>query len=97
VLLEGLTETPAVLGGDFNTWAHSSMEGTVELIRERFKHPINPDKSPTVALTMLPDRRLDYLFFDVPDGFTANYERLDDLYGSDHYPLLGFIKLAAQP
>jgi endonuclease/exonuclease/phosphatase family metal-dependent hydrolase len=94
-LLDGLPETPAVLGGDFNTWAHSSMEGTIKVIRERFKHPENPDKSPTVALTLLPDRRLDYLFFDLPAGFTADYKRLDDLYGSDHYPLLGFIKLTA--
>jgi endonuclease/exonuclease/phosphatase family metal-dependent hydrolase len=96
-LLEGLPETPAVLGGDFNTWAHSAMEGTIKLIRERFHHPENLDKSPTKALTMLPDRRLDYLFFDLPIGFTANYTRLDDLYGSDHYPLLGFVESATRP
>ncbi|UCH84540.1 MAG: hypothetical protein JSW50_02270, partial [Candidatus Latescibacterota bacterium] len=68
-----------------------------EVIRERFKHPVHLDKSPTVTLTMLPDRRLDYLFFDLPVGFAANYTRLDDLYGSDHYPLLGFIEPAAHP
>ena len=73
------------------------MEGKLKVVRERFLHPENPDKSPTKALTILPDLRLDYLFFDLPVGFAANYTRLDDLYGSDHYPLLGFIESAAHP
>ncbi|UCG52561.1 MAG: hypothetical protein JSW58_03150 [Candidatus Latescibacterota bacterium] len=95
VLIGSLPETPAVLGGDLNTWALESLEGSLELIGDRFQHPKHPDESPTFELRLLPDRRLDHLFFDLPEGFTAHYQRLDDRYGSDHYPLLGFIQLTS--
>ncbi|MEJ2720250.1 MAG: hypothetical protein P8181_03795 [bacterium] len=96
-LMASLPESPSVLGGDFNTWAPVSMEGALDVIRARFRQPEHPDDRPTVALTLLPDRRLDYLLFDLPAGFAASYNRLDDRYGSDHYPLLGFITPAANP
>jgi endonuclease/exonuclease/phosphatase family metal-dependent hydrolase len=94
-LLEALPESPAVLGGDFNTWAPGMLEGTTEFIRERFRYPEELDERPTLAVTLLPDRRVDYLFFDLPDGLTAHYRRLDDLLGSDHYPLLGWVTLSS--
>jgi endonuclease/exonuclease/phosphatase (EEP) superfamily protein YafD len=33
--------------------------------------------------------RLDYLFFRLADGWTASTERLDERFGSDHYPVIG--------
>ncbi len=94
-LLSALPESPAVLGGDFNTWAPDMLEGTPEFIRERFRHPEELDDRPTIELAILPDRRVDYLFFDLPDGFTAHYCRLDDRLGSDHYPLLGCVTFSS--
>ena len=33
--------------------------------------------------------RLDYLFFRLADGWTASTQRLDERFGSDHYPVIG--------
>ena len=33
--------------------------------------------------------RLDYLFFRLAGGWTASTQRLDERFGSDHYPVLG--------
>jgi hypothetical protein len=33
--------------------------------------------------------RLDYLFFNLPQDWSASTQRLDDRFGSDHYPVLG--------
>ena len=33
--------------------------------------------------------RLDYLFFRLGDGWTASTRRLDERFGSDHYPVIG--------
>jgi endonuclease/exonuclease/phosphatase (EEP) superfamily protein YafD len=33
--------------------------------------------------------RLDYLFFRLSDGWHGSTIRLDDRFGSDHYPVLG--------
>jgi endonuclease/exonuclease/phosphatase (EEP) superfamily protein YafD len=33
--------------------------------------------------------RLDYLFFRLGGGWTAETRRLDDRFGSDHHPVLG--------
>jgi endonuclease/exonuclease/phosphatase (EEP) superfamily protein YafD len=35
--------------------------------------------------------RLDYLFFNLADGWSASTRRLDERFGSDHYPVLGTI------
>lgn len=33
--------------------------------------------------------RIDYLFFRLSDGWVAATRRLDERFGSDHYPVLG--------
>jgi hypothetical protein len=33
--------------------------------------------------------RLDYLFFKIGNGWSASTRRLDDRFGSDHYPVIG--------
>ena len=33
--------------------------------------------------------RLDYLFFRLPDGWHGSTTRLDERFGSDHYPVIG--------
>ena len=32
--------------------------------------------------------RLDYLFFNLRDGWTASTRRVDEHFGSDHFPVL---------
>ena len=38
--------------------------------------------------------RLDHLFFRLEDGWTAGFQRADDRYDSDHYPLVGTVRFA---
>jgi hypothetical protein len=38
-------------------------------------------------------RTIDHMLFRLPDGWEATLVRVDDRYGSDHYPLLGFVRL----
>ncbi len=92
-LLVWLTDVPCVLGGDFNTWAPESFETAIPAVRETFRQPVELDPRPTVTAKFLPDRRVDYLFFNLPEGLVGRYERLNAKYGSDHYPLLGWVRL----
>lgn len=92
-LLVWLTDVPCVLGGDFNTWAPESFETAIPAVRETFRQPVELDPRPTVTAKFLPDRRVDYLFFNLPEGLVGRYERLNATYGSDHYPLLGWVRL----
>ena len=41
-------------------------------------------------------RRIDYMFFRLPEGWGARYERIDRNYGSDHYPLIGWVKVGVE-
>jgi endonuclease/exonuclease/phosphatase family metal-dependent hydrolase len=93
-LLPWLAEVPCVLGGDFNTWGPTSVETTIPLIRKTFRQPAELDERATVTARFLPDRRVDFIFFNLPEGLRGRYERLNDRYGSDHFPLLGWVVLA---
>ena len=37
-------------------------------------------------------RRLDHMFFRLPQDWSAEYRRLDSRYGSDHYPLVARVR-----
>lgn len=80
---------PTVVGGDFNTWG--LREPAITLLRQHFPDSPPPERKRTHSTT---GRHLDYLFFRLPDCWTARYRRLDDRYGSDHYPLLGWVRVA---
>ena len=89
-------DEPVVVAGDFNTWAMRLFEKAVPLMREHFDD--SPD--PNIGITYVKGRmrsRLDYMFFKLPDGWSANYERVGSQYGSDHYPLIGWVKLGRMP
>jgi endonuclease/exonuclease/phosphatase family metal-dependent hydrolase len=92
-LLPWLREVPCVLGGDFNTWAPETLETAIPLIRETFRQPEVLSEKPTCVAPFIPDRRVDFLFFNLADGLTAHYDRVENRYGSDHYPLLGWVQL----
>ena len=79
-----------VLGGDFNTWFRGRAEGCYRVARKRFPHPRRPDPAPTHHWELGGwSRQADHLLFRLPPGWRGEYRRLDDAFGSDHYPLAG--------
>jgi endonuclease/exonuclease/phosphatase family metal-dependent hydrolase len=79
-------EAPLVLGGDFNTWFGFSDLAFRETARA-FPATRVTDRRATFRGLL----RLDHLFFRLPDGWSAQFRRADDNYGSDHYPLIATI------
>jgi endonuclease/exonuclease/phosphatase family metal-dependent hydrolase len=82
------TETAAgtVLGGDFNTIQGGVEEAAYRQARAWATNLVNEDRRPTHHMG-----RLDYLFFRLADRRQATTERLNERFGSDHYPVLGRI------
>jgi endonuclease/exonuclease/phosphatase (EEP) superfamily protein YafD len=80
-----------VVGGDFNTWrgpdepAFSAMQ--------RISDPAPWPAQPTFAGGGV----LDHLFFRLPDGWRGTYRRAPHSYGSDHFPVVGWIDARPGP
>jgi endonuclease/exonuclease/phosphatase family metal-dependent hydrolase len=88
------TATPTIVGGDFNTWSDEWDEPAIRYMEQFFDRSAAPPEFGTVKRTFLfPERMVDYLFFRIPKGWTGFYHRVDNLYGSDHYPLLGRVQI----
>lgn len=80
----------SVLGGDLNTWVRGRRESAYRVARSRFPLPAQPDPRPTHFFEIGGRlRHSDHLMFRLPPGWHAGYRRLDDNFGSDHYPLVG--------
>lgn len=81
------------IGGDFNTWTRGRRETAYRLARRWFPHPPRPDPRPThrfeVGGFLRPS---DHLLFALPAGWRADCRRLDDSFGSDHYPVVGTLR-----
>jgi endonuclease/exonuclease/phosphatase family metal-dependent hydrolase len=73
-----------VLGGDFNTVRGGAREDAYQLARAWAKSLDREDRRDTHMMG-----RLDYLFFRSDSGWKASTRRLDERFGSDHYPVLG--------
>ena len=73
-----------VLGGDFNTVRSGAREPAYRLARAWAEGMDREDHRDTHLMG-----RLDYLFFKVGNGWSASTRRLDERFGSDHYPVLG--------
>lgn len=73
-----------VLGGDFNTIRSGAGEDAYRLARA-WSHSLGHEDPRNTHMM----GRLDYLFFRLADGWTASTERLDERFGSDHYPVMG--------
>jgi endonuclease/exonuclease/phosphatase family metal-dependent hydrolase len=76
-----------VVGGDFNTWLGADEPALREMTR------LSNQPAPPREGTYKSGAVLDYLFFRLPASASARYERADTTYGSDHYPLVGWISL----
>jgi endonuclease/exonuclease/phosphatase family metal-dependent hydrolase len=73
-----------VLGGDFNTVRSGAREEAYRLARSWSEGQLREDHRDTHLMG-----RLDYLFFKLGDGWSAATRRLDERFGSDHYPVMG--------
>ncbi|MCP4395967.1 MAG: hypothetical protein GY801_01470 [bacterium] len=96
ILEATLANAPTAIGGDFNTWFKGHKEPAIELFQQYFDMKTAQPASGTLVPGMgLPEWTTDYLFFRLPQEWTAEYQRLEERYGSDHYPLLGQIRFGA--
>lgn len=73
-----------VLGGDFNTVRAGAGEEAYRLARAWSSSLDREDARNTHMMG-----RLDYLFFKLADGWSASTRRLDERFGSDHFPVIG--------
>jgi endonuclease/exonuclease/phosphatase family metal-dependent hydrolase len=80
-------QAPFVVGGDFNTWLGADEPALREMTR------VSNQAAKAREGTYKSGAVLDYLFFRLPASASASYERADTTYGSDHYPLVGWISL----
>jgi hypothetical protein len=82
--------TPALLGGDFNTWFRESKEPAIRYVEKSFDRPSTAPKHGTVKPGYgLSEQMVGYMFFRVPNNWHREYRCVNNRYGSDHYPLLG--------
>jgi endonuclease/exonuclease/phosphatase family metal-dependent hydrolase len=84
-------QAPFVVGGDFNTWLGADEPALREMTQ--FSGQAAQARQGTYKSGAV----LDYLFFRTSVSEHPPYERADDLYGSDHYPLVGWISLGHAP
>jgi endonuclease/exonuclease/phosphatase family metal-dependent hydrolase len=82
-------ESSLVLGADMNTMFGFRDRAYAEAARA-FPDTNVTDRRPTFHGLL----RLDHLLFRLPDGWRAEFRRLDDDYGSDHHPLVGEVAIA---
>jgi endonuclease/exonuclease/phosphatase family metal-dependent hydrolase len=93
--LERLSFVPAtVVGGDFNTWLRGGDAGALEALRIRYPSlGVQPEGATRDLPLFLPGLRLDHLFLRLPREWSGRYEIMPDPYGSDHVPLLGWVRM----
>ena len=98
-LVAGLERLPfvpgAVVGGDFNTWLRGGSSGALQPLRVRYPSVEHPEGPTRELPAFLPDLRLDHLFLRLPGEWDGRYELLAEPYGSDHVPLLGWVRMGS--
>jgi endonuclease/exonuclease/phosphatase family metal-dependent hydrolase len=85
VLADGL---PTILGADLNTWFGFAEPAYVETARA-FPQTHVTDGRPTFRGLL----RLDHLFYQLAPRWQATFRRADQRFGSDHYPLIGTVRI----
>jgi len=96
-LVEALTlQEPTVLGGDLNTWSLPPLEGALPYLLKRFPETPRTQSDPTFQAARIIRLQLDHLLYRLPDPYRAGrVERADSRYGSDHFPVVGWLHLRA--
>ena len=85
-------EGPLLVGGDFNTWLGQHEERAWRIMRDDFPWPRQHQTQGT-AMRLGAGRIIDWLFFRGPSGWTFDDARASGTYGSDHYPVYGWVKI----
>ena len=85
-------EGPVLVGGDFNTWLGQQEERAYRIMRDDFPYPRAHQTAPT-ANRLGAGRIIDWLFFRGPAGWSFDDARAGHTYGSDHYPVFGWVHI----
>jgi len=85
-------EGPLLVGGDFNTWLGQREERAYRIMRDDFPYPREHQLSPT-AERLGAGRVIDWMFFRGPAGWSFDDARAPRTYGSDHYPVFGWVRI----
>jgi endonuclease/exonuclease/phosphatase family metal-dependent hydrolase len=93
--LEG--DGDVVVGGDFNTWLPDRLEGALARLRTEFPDFPGGTTAPTFYTGGLLPQRLDHLFMRSVDLRASAPVRIDDRYGSDHFPVMSWLRFASDP
>ena len=80
------------VGGDLNTLSGAE-EPAVRIINSKFAHSPEHQKENTFTSYFVMRSQLDYLFFRCYGAHRSTYWRADERYGSDHYPIMGFVRV----
>jgi len=93
-LLEALRDgdTYTVLGGDFNSWVGGASERALRMPQEWGFVRGTPLGGSTWNLWWFLGI-LDHVFYRLPPGASAETREIEGAYGSDHRPLLGWVRL----
>ena len=83
----GEASVGTVLGGDFNIVQRGIDEEAYQETRAWSTSLASENQRNTHAMG-----RIDHLFFRLAEGWSARTERLENRFGSDHYPVLGTFK-----
>jgi endonuclease/exonuclease/phosphatase family metal-dependent hydrolase len=84
-----------VVGGDFNT-LNGASEPAVRIVGAKFKNTPPHQRSMTFVSYAIMRSHLDYLFFRGVGEHRAPYWRARQRYGSDHYPIMGFVRVGVE-
>ena len=76
-----------ILGGDLNSW-FGFRDAAYRQLAARLSPAVNEDRRPTFG-----PLRLDHLLFRLPAAWRTEVRRVDNKYGSDHYPLVSLINI----
>jgi hypothetical protein len=90
-LANAIAAPDAVVGGDLNTWGPAVFEEAKPILRAHFPDTPASDGAPTISFAGVISRRIDHLLSRLTAGLAGPVHRVDDAYGSDHHPVLGWV------
>jgi endonuclease/exonuclease/phosphatase family metal-dependent hydrolase len=86
-----------IVGGDLNTWSLNRLEVGLSLLQEGFPDFRGTQDEPTFYTAGVLPRKLDHLFLRAADVSGSGPLRIADRFGSDHFPVIAWVRLDAVP
>jgi endonuclease/exonuclease/phosphatase family metal-dependent hydrolase len=86
-----------VVGGDLNTWSLNRLERGLTLMQDGFPDFRGTQDEPTFYTAGVLPRTLDHLFLRAADVSGTDSKRIADRFGSDHFPVIAWVRLEAAP